>query len=146
MFPSTKRRKSTAGQMPIFDRQTITDYENIDSDISYYQPHNDSTYSRNLARIIVARFAQIHTCISTIESYTQSVLDDNRFTNTTPMGIQQSKDPASSPRSVTQSLSIDQRFFSPNIHTYTRTTYDRVDGLLEEERERERETGLELIH
>lgn len=52
---------------------------------------------------------------------TQSVLDDNRFTNTTPMSIQQSKDPASSPRSVTQSLSIDQRFFSPNIHTHTHT-------------------------
>lgn len=36
--------------MPIFDRQTITDYENIDSDISCYQPRATTPPTRETKR------------------------------------------------------------------------------------------------
>lgn len=136
-----REEKVSPGQMPIFDRQTITKTSTL-----IYPAINNSTYSCKKRSANNRLRLRIYIYIySELLRATQSVLDDNRFTNTTPMSIQQSKDPASSPRSVTQSLSIDQRFFSPNTHTQTRS-YIRSRGRPTRRRTRERETGPELIH
>lgn len=129
-----REEKVSPGQMPIFDRQTITKTSTL-----IYPAINNSTYSCKKRSANNRLRLRIYIYIySELLRATQSVLDDNRFTNTTPMSIQQSKDPASSPRSVTQSLSIDQRFFSPNTHTQTRS-YIRSRGRPTRRRTRERD-------
>lgn len=136
-----REEKVSPGQMPIFDRQTITKTSTL-----IYPAINNSTYSCKKRSANNRLRLRIYIYI-----YTLNYWELRKVSLTTivsrillPWVYNNRK------IRLRVLVQLPNRFrsinaFSHQIHTHRHDhTYDRVDGLLEEERERE--TGPELIH